>query len=74
MEAIFALILAGAIVRTAGMWAVTRLAVMATVLYAIFLDFTPLRLTLEPAARWVWIAMLVLWLANLVAPRRTASV
>jgi quinol-cytochrome oxidoreductase complex cytochrome b subunit len=73
MEAILALILAGTIARTGGMWAVTRLAAIATVVFAIFLDFTQLRGALGPSARWVWIGMLVLWVANLIVPRRSEA-
>jgi hypothetical protein len=74
MEAILGLIVAGAIARTGGMWGLTRVAVAATVMYAILLDFTALRPALEPASRWVWVGMLVLWVANLIATRRTEPV
>ena len=72
MEAILALILAGAIARTSGLWAMTRWAVVGVALYAILFDFSPLRGALTPAARWVWVAMLVLWVANLVMSRKAA--
>ena len=73
MEAILALIVAGAVVRTRGIWGVTRFAAMLTVVFAIFFDFTQARLVLGPAARWVWVGMLVLWVANLIATRRAAG-
>ena len=72
MEAILALILAGAIARTPGLWPATRIATIVVVLYAIVLDFTPLRAELQAPARYVWIAMLVLWGANVVMTRRPA--
>jgi len=72
VEAIFALILAGTVARTAGLWASTRWATVVVAVYAIVLDFTPLHAELQAPARWVWIAMLVLWLANLVISRRAA--
>jgi len=72
MEALLALILAGTIARTAGLWALTRWATVVVALYAIALDFTPLHAELQAPARWVWIAMLVLWVANLVLSRRAA--
>lgn len=73
MEAILGLIVAGLIFRTPGTWGVTRLASILVVVYAIFLDFTPLRYALGPAARWVWIGMLVLWVTNLLVARRRAN-
>ena len=72
MEAIPALILAGANARTPRLWPATRIATIAVVLYAIVLDFTPLRAALQAPARFVWIAMLVLWGANVVMTRRAA--
>lgn len=70
MEAIIALILAGLMFRTGGTWAVTRLAALLVVVYAIFLDFTPLRYMLEPLARWVWVAVAALWLTNVILAGR----
>jgi hypothetical protein len=70
MEAILALILAGAIARTPGLWPATRTATVVVVLYAILLDFTPLHAELQAPARYVWIAMFVLWGANVVMSRR----
>ena len=73
MEAILALILAGAIARTPGLWPVTRIATVAVVLYAILFDFTPLRFALQAPARYVWIAMLLLWAANVVLVKSYTS-
>jgi hypothetical protein len=70
VEAIIALILAGLIFRTGGTWAITRLAILLVVVYAIFLDFTPLRYGLEPLARWIWVAVAGLWLINVVLAAR----
>jgi hypothetical protein len=74
MEAILGLILAGLLFRTSGMWAVTRLASVLVVVYAIFLDFTPARYALAPSTRWVWAAMSLLWIANLLYTARKAAV
>lgn len=70
MEAILALIVAGTMFRTPQTWASTRLASIVVVVYAIFLDFTPLRYALQPLALGVWSALLVLWVVNLVVARR----
>jgi hypothetical protein len=74
MEAILALIVAGTIFRTAETWATTRLASILVVVYAIFLDFTPLHAFLAPLAVWIWSAMLVLWVVNLLAARRARHI
>lgn len=73
MEAILSLLLAGSIARTTGIWGYTRYAAMLTAVFAILLDFTPLRPSLGPFARWVFTAMLVLWLTNLLMTRRTKA-
>jgi hypothetical protein len=72
MEAILALILAGTIARTSGLWALTRWGVVAVCLYAILFDFTPLRRALTPASPWVWLVMLVLWGTNIIRSRTAA--
>lgn len=70
VDAIVALIVAGTVFRTRGTWALTRLATIVVVVFAILLDFTPLGRAFAPAAPWVWTALLALWLVNVVSVAR----
>lgn len=73
MEAIVGLILAGVIFRTSGTWQGTRLLSLVYVVFAIFLDFTPLRYPLQSFNRWVLTALAVTWLINVIVVRRSIT-
>jgi len=72
MEGFIALILAGAIFRTPGTWALTRAISIADVVVAIFYAYTPLR----PQMNGVWLGMLLLtaavWSVNVLRLPRAA--
>lgn len=73
MDAILALIVAGAVFRTDGTWAITRLVSLLMVPFGILADFLPSAPALQPVRGWAWLAVGVLWLTNVLIRRRVRA-